>query len=145
VMIAFIVFGWTTYARYVRGEVLRVKENNYVEASTAAGASSLRTIFKHVLPNAIFPVIVIASLDIGNIVLGATALSFLGLIPEGLADWGQLIGVSRDWLTGTPSEPFKYWYTIVYPGAAISLFVLAWNLIGDGVRDIFDPRMRRSR
>ena len=73
VMIAFIVFGWTTYARYVRGEVLRVKENNYVEACKAAGASTFRTIFKHVLPNAIFPIIVVASLDIGNIVLGATA------------------------------------------------------------------------
>jgi len=145
VMIAFITFGWTTYARYIRGEVLRVKENNYVEAAKASGASNFHMIFKHVLPNAIFPIIVVASLDIGNVVLGATALSFLGLIPEGLADWGQLIGVSRNWLLGTAGNPFEYWYTIFYPGLAISLFVLSWNLLGDAVRDVFDPRLRASR
>ncbi len=145
VMIAFIVFGWTPYARYIRGEVLRVKENAFVEAARACGASTGRMIFRHVLPNAIYPVIVYASLDIGNVVLGATALSFLGLIPEGLADWGQLIGVSRNWILGTATNPFEYWYTILYPGLAISLFVLSWNLMGDAVRDVFDPRLRGSR
>jgi peptide/nickel transport system permease protein len=145
IIIAFIVFGWPGYARFVRGEVLHVKENAYVEAARAAGAGSLRVIFRHVLPNAIFPVLVLASLDIGSIVLSASALSFLGLIPEGYADWGQLIGFSRNLIVGTPLNPLEYWYTIVYPGLAISLFVLGWNLIGDAVRDIFDPRLRGSR
>ncbi|HEY5595870.1 MAG TPA: ABC transporter permease [Candidatus Bipolaricaulota bacterium] len=145
VVIAFVVFGWTTYARFVRGEVLHVKENNYVEAARAAGASHLRVIFRHIMPNAIFPVVVLASLDIGSIVLGVSALSFLGMIPEGMADWGQLIGVSRNWILGTFDNPLAYWYTILYPGLAITLFVLSWNLLGDAVRDIFDPRMRKNR
>jgi peptide/nickel transport system permease protein len=98
-----------------------------------------------VLPNAIYPVLVLASLDIGSIVLSASALSFLGLIPEGYADWGQLIGFSRNWILGTVQNPMEYWYTIFYPGLAISLFVLGWNLLGDAVRDIFDPRLRGSR
>jgi len=145
IMIAFIVFGWPGYARFIRGEVLHVKENAYVEAARAAGAGSFRIIFRHVLPNAIYPVIVLASLDIGNIVLAASALSFLGLVPEGFADWGQLIGFSRNWILGTVHNPLEYWYTIVYPGLAISLFVLGWNLIGDAVRDIFDPKLRGTR
>ncbi len=145
IVIAFIVFGWPGYARFVRGEVLHVKENTYVEAARAAGAGNLRVIFRHVLPNAIYPVLVLASLDIGSIVLSASALSFLGLIPEGFADWGQLIGFSRNWILGTVQNPLEYWYTIVYPGLAISLFVLGWNLLGDAVRDIFDPRLRGAR
>ncbi|OGF53780.1 MAG: peptide ABC transporter permease [Candidatus Fraserbacteria bacterium RBG_16_55_9] len=145
IVIAFIVFGWPGYARFVRGEVLHVKENAYVEAARAAGAGSRRVIFRHVLPNAIYPVLVLASLDIGSIVLSASALSFLGLIPEGFADWGQLIGFSRNWILGTVQNPLEYWYTIIFPGLAISLFVLGWNLLGDAVRDIFDPRLRGSR
>ena len=145
IVIAFIVFGWPGYARFVRGEVLHVKENAYVEAARAAGAGAPRVIFRHVLPNAIYPVLILASLDIGSIVLSASALSFLGLIPEGFADWGQLIGFSRNWILGTVQNPLEYWYTIFYPGLAISLFVLGWNLLGDAVRDIFDPRLRGSR
>jgi peptide/nickel transport system permease protein len=146
VIIAFVVFGWMTYARLIRGNVLQVKENAYVEAARAAGANSSRIIFRHVVPNAIFPVLVVASLDIGTVVLGAAALSFLGLgAPEGYADWGQMINYARNWILGTHSDRLAYWYTIFFPGLTISLFVLGWNFIGDAFRDIFDPRLRGSR
>ena len=90
-----------------------------------------------------YPVFVMASLDIGSMVLWAATLSFLGLGAElGYADWGQLVSFTRNWIIGPPGNPLKYWYTVFYPGAAILLFVLAWNLIGDAFRDILDPKMQ---
>jgi peptide/nickel transport system permease protein len=146
IIIAFVVFGWMTYARLIRGSILQIKESAYIEAARAAGATSARIIFRHLVPNAIFPVIVVASLDIGTIVLGAAALSFLGLgAPEGYADWGQMISYARNWILGSHSDRLAYWYTIFFPGLMISLFVLAWNFLGDAFRDIFDPRLRGSR
>jgi peptide/nickel transport system permease protein len=82
-------------------------------------------------------------MDLGSVVVTAAGLSFLGLgAPEGYADWGQMISFSRNWLLGAPGEPLKYWYTVIYPGLAIVLFVLAWNLIGDAARDILDPKIQ---
>ncbi len=142
VMIALIVFGWPTYARLVRGDILAAKEREYVQAARAVGSGHLRVIFRHVLPNTIYPVFVLASLDMGSIVLSAAALSFLGLGSEiGYADWGQMISFARNFIT----ELDDYWWTVVYPGAAIVLFVLGWNLLGDAFRDILDPRMRGGR
>lgn len=142
VIIALIVFGWPTYARLIRGDILALKEREYVQAARALGASDLRLIFRHILPNAIYPVLVLASLDMGATVLTAAALSFLGLGSErGYADWGQMISFARNFIT----ELDDYWWTVVYPGAAIVLFVLGWNLLGDALRDIFDPRLRGTR
>jgi len=146
VMLAMIAFGWMSYARLVRGEVLSVKGKTYIEAAKAIGVGDFKMILKHVLPNAIYPVFVMASMDIGSIVVLASTLSFLGLGAEvGHADWGQLISFARNWIIGPRGNPLKYWYTVVYPGAAIVLFVLSWNLIGDALRDILDPRMRHKR
>jgi len=143
VMIALIAFGWMAYARVIRGDVLAIKESDYVSAAKAAGAGSFRIIFRHILPNAIYPVFVMATMDVGAMVLSASALSFLGLgSPVGYADWGQMISLARNWILGTHGNAFQYWYTVVYPGTAIVLFVLAWNLLGDALRDILDPRMR---
>lgn len=139
VMIALIVFGWPTYARLVRGEVLSAKEREYVLAARASGASDLRIIFRHVLPNTIYPALVLASLDMGSMVLSAAALSFLGLgSGTGYADWGQMISFTRNYLTDLDT----YWYTVIYPGGAILFFVLGWNLLGDAFRDVLDPRLR---
>jgi peptide/nickel transport system permease protein len=141
-MIALIVFGWTTYARLLRGDIQSVKERDYVMAARTLGASHQRIMLRHVIPNSIFPTLVVASMDIGSYVLNFAALSFLGLGAEpGYADWGQLISFARNWM---PSL-FDYWYIIVYPGIAILLFVLGWNLIGDAFRDILDPKLARSR
>ena len=145
VMIAIAVVGWPVYARLLRGEILSVKQRDYVEAARAAGAVDLRIILRHVVPNTIYPFLVYAAFDTGVIVLVAAALSFLGLGAEvGYADWGQLINMSRSWILGVPGNPFVYWYTVVFPGIVIFLFVLGWNLLGDAFRDILDPRLRGS-
>ncbi|NIW16296.1 ABC transporter permease subunit [Candidatus Bathyarchaeota archaeon] len=137
---ALIIVGWPSYARVIRGEVISVKENDYIEAAKAVGCSDLRVIIRHILPNSIYPLVIMASLDLGAIVLTVAALSFLGLGPQpGFADWGQMISFSRNWIV----EGLKYWYTWTIPGLFIFIFVLGWNLLGDAFRDVLDPTLRR--
>jgi peptide/nickel transport system permease protein len=144
VMIALIVVSWPSYARLIRGDILQVREEDYIEASRGLGASSGRVIIRHALPNSIYPTLVMASLDIGAVVLAAAALSFLGLgAPEGYADWGQLTSFARNWIVGPPGNSLKYWYAVTIPGLFILFFVLGWNLLGDAFRDILDPRLAR--
>jgi peptide/nickel transport system permease protein len=145
VMISLIIVGWPGYSRLIRGEIFRVKNEDYVEAAKSVGCSDARIISRHVLPNSIYSLMIVATLDIGSMVLFAAALSFLGLgAPAGYADWGQIIALSRNWIYGSPLNPYGYWYTFVIPGIFISLFVLGWNLLGDALRDIFDPTLRRK-
>ncbi len=140
-MIALTAVAWPSYARLIRGDILSVKRRDYVTAARTLGAGGTRILLRHILPNSIYPAVVVASLDIGYIVLTAASLSFLGLGAQpGTADWGQLIAMSRNWVLGTAQHPLAYWYTVVVPGAAIFLFVLGWNLLGDAFRDILDPR-----
>lgn len=137
--IALIVFGWMGYARLIRGDVLTVREREFVLAARVIGAKDSRILRKHIIPNAIYPTMVLASLDIGTIVVSFAALSFLGIGTEiGYADWGQLISFARNWIP----DLANYWYILVFPGVALVLFVLGWNLLGDALRDILDPRMR---
>jgi peptide/nickel transport system permease protein len=145
-MIALVSFGWMGYARLIRSEILHIKELDYIQAARACGGSNLRLIGRHILPNSLYPVLVSATMNTGSMVLAASALSFLGVGTEvGYADWGQLIALSRNWIMGKGGNPFAFWYTLIYPGAAIFMFVLAWNLVGDALRDILDPRMRGKR
>ena len=142
VIFALILFGWRNYARVVRSEVLSIKEKEYVQAAISVGAGRLRIFVRHILPNAVFPIFVLATIDIGTMVRIAAALSFLGVGAEpGYADWGQMINLSRQWLLGIVGDPFHYWYTYVFPGIAILTFVLGWTLLGDALRDILDPRL----
>ena len=144
VMIALTVVSWPSYARLIRGDILQVREEDYIAASRGLGASSGRVIIRHALPNAIYPTLIMASLDIGAVVLAAAALSFLGLgVPPGYADWGQLTSFARNWIVGPYGEPLKYWYVVTIPGLFILFFVLGWNLLGDAFRDILDPRLAR--
>jgi peptide/nickel transport system permease protein len=144
VMIALIIVSWPSYARLIRGDILQVREEDYIEASRGLGASNARVIMRHALPNAIYPTLIMASLDIGAVVLAAAALSFLGLgAPEGYADWGQLTSFARNWIVGPSSEPMKFWYAVTIPGLFIFFFVMGWNLLGDAFRDILDPRLAR--
>jgi len=141
-MLAIIVFGWMTYARVIRGNILAVREFDYALAARTIGASNMRILFRHLLPNAVFPVLVIASMNIGSYVLTFAALSFLGLgAQRGYADWGQMISFARNWVPSLNT----YWWILIFPGMAIVLFVLAWNLVGDALRDILDPRLTGSR
>ena len=144
VTLAMVLVWWPGYARLIRGEFLRIKSEDFVEAAKAIGCSDFRVIVKHILPNAIYPLLIMASLDIGSVVLVVAALSFLGLgAPEGYADWGQLISLSRNWITGKPGDPFAYWYVYTIPGLFLFLFVMGWNLLGDALRDVMDPMIRR--
>ena len=141
-MIALVVFGWMTFARLIRGEIMAAKERDYVLAAEVVGARNMRVLVRHIVPNAIYPVLILASMRIGDYVLSFATLSFLGVGTEiGYADWGQIISFARYWILSLD----VHWYIIVYPGAALLLFGLGWNLIGDALRDILDPRLRSSR
>jgi peptide/nickel transport system permease protein len=108
-------------------------------SARVVGAKDSRILLRHIIPNAIYPTLVVASLDIGTIVISFAALSFLGIGTEaGYSDWGQLISFARNWIP----QLTQYWYIVVYPGVTLILFVLGWNLVGDALRDIMDPRMR---
>jgi len=145
-VIAIAVVEWPTYTRLLRGEFLRVRDMEYVQAARALGSGDLHIIARHVIPNTIYPMLILASLNMGGIVITFAALSFLGLgAPIGYADWGQLISLSHNWIVGTAGDPFTFWYTLIVPGTAIFLFVLGWNLLGDAFRDVFDPRLQGSR
>jgi len=144
VVIALTLVGWPSYARVIRSEILKVKNEDYVEAAKAIGCSDFRVLTRHILPNSIYSILIMASLDIGGIVLSAAALSFLGLgPPSGYADWGQFINFSRPYIYKNAQEPLGYWWTWTIPGIFIFTFVLGWNLLGDAFRDILDPTIRR--
>ena len=139
VMIALIAFGWMGYARIIRGDILSIKERDYIMAAKVSGVKNSRILFKHIIPNAIFPTLVLASLGIGDVVLSFAALSFLGIGTEtGYADWGQLLSFARNWISSLGT----YWYIVVFPGLTLVFYVMGWNLIGDAMRDVLDPRMR---
>jgi peptide/nickel transport system permease protein len=145
-MIALICFSWMGYARVLRSEILKIKELEYAHAAQAIGAGGLRILARHIIPNAIYPIFVMVSMRIGSMVIAVSTLSFLGLGAQvGYADWGQMISLARNWMLGGAGNAIKYWYTVVCPGVPIVLFVLAWNLVGDSLRDVLDPRMRGTR
>lgn len=138
-VLALVVVGWLSYARIIRGEVLSVKQNDYVTAARALGARDRSVILRHILPNAMAPVIVQATLSIGTTVLTAAALGFIGLgLSPATAEWGVMLNVEQD------SIARGRWWAGVFPGLAIFLFVMAINLVGDGIRDAFDPHGDRS-
>jgi peptide/nickel transport system permease protein len=137
--IALVAFGWMTYARIIRGDILSVKERDFIMAARVVGAKDSRILFRHIVPNAIFPTLVLASLAIGDVVLSFAALSFLGIGTEvGYADWGQILSFARNWITSLGT----YWYIVMWPGLTLVLFVMGWNLVGDALRDVLDPRLR---
>lgn len=137
VMISMTVLGWMITARLIRGNILQAKNEQYVLAAKALGVKDYKIIILHILPNTIFPVVIQSSMRIGSLVITAAALSFLGLgAPQGYADWGSLLSYARDWMAP------EFWYIIVFPGVSMILFVLSWNLVGDALRDIFDPKMK---
>ncbi|MEZ5425430.1 MAG: ABC transporter permease [Pyrinomonadaceae bacterium] len=138
-ILALCVIGWVGYARVMRGQVLKIREYDFVQAARALGASDLRLLFVHILPNAIQPLIVQASLGMAGAVLSEASLSFLGLgIPPPAPSWGTMIEEARgiDIL-------YNYPHIIFFPGISIALTVLAFNFIGDGLREFLDPKQRK--
>jgi peptide/nickel transport system permease protein len=137
-IIAMILVWWPEYARLMRAQVLSVKNNEYVLAAQCLGVSDRRTLMRHILPNAVSPSIVKASLDAGNVILFIAALSFIGLgVVPPTPEWGAMISSGR----------FKFydWWLTAFPGLAMLSVVLAMNFLGDGVRDALDPRTVGSR
>jgi len=143
VLIALTLVSWPSYARLIRGEVLRVKNEDFVEASKASGSSDFRTITRHILPNSIYPVFIVATLDIGSVILTAAALAFIGIgSPPYFPDWGQIVSNSESVITNGVAIVHNF-YTFFIPGMFIAMFVVGWNLLGDALRDVLDPMLRR--
>ncbi len=139
VFLALIAISWAGYARVVRGLVLSARERVFVTASLSLGATDGRLMLRHILPNVVSPVIVLASLQAGGMILALAALGFFGLGAQPpTPEWGTMINQSRLFLQSAPT-------LMIYPGLAISLAVLGFNLLGDGIRDAYDPRLSRSR
>lgn len=129
---------WPWYTRLVRGQAISVKERKFVQAAETIGTSRMKIIFKHIIPNCISPVIVQASMDIGGVILTVASLSFLGLgaqLPT--PEWGLMISTGRRFF------PDSWWYCI-FPGLAIFITVLCFNLLGDAIREILDPKTRKK-
>jgi len=135
-LLALCAIGWVGYARVMRGQVLKVREYDFVMAARALGAGNMRILFTHIMPNAIQPLIVQASLGMAGAVLSEASLSFLGLgIPPPAPSWGTMIEEARNYFSTYP-------HTLLFPGVAIALTVLAFNFIGDGLREYLDPKQR---
>jgi peptide/nickel transport system permease protein len=132
-VLAIVVVAWPAYARVVRGLVLSIGDSEYVQSSRLLGSSARRALFKDVLPNIAGPVLVLATLDLGNAILLLSGLSFLGLGAQPPnPEWGSMVA------TGT--QYFQYWWLGTFPGLAIFTAVLAFNFLGDSLRDVFDPQ-----
>ena len=135
--IAVLIVWWPTYVRLIRGQILAEKSKNYVEALRSLGLSSNRILFLHIIPNSIYPVLVQCTLDIGGVILTFSALMFLGFSPSPvLPELGNLASAGVTYFFQAP-------WLIFFPGATIVVISLAFNLIGDGIRDVLDPRLRR--
>ncbi len=129
------ITGWPSVARYTRGEFLRVRNMDFVSAASALGFRDARIVFRHVLPNALAPVLVTAAFGIAGAILAEASLSFLGFgVPPTVVTWGSVLNDARN--------DIHAWWLAVFPGFAIFLAVVAYNLVGDGLRDALDPRLR---
>jgi len=137
VALVLVALGWTTIGRVTRGEVLSLRERDYVEAARALGAGDARLIARHLLPNLMGPVIVTATIGVGSNMVAEAGLSFLGLGAQApTISWGALLADGQTFLVSAP-------WVAVFPGLALLLVVLGINILGDGLRDIFDPRLRQ--
>jgi peptide/nickel transport system permease protein len=135
--IAISISSFPHYARIVRAAILGIKEQEFVEAARAIGASDVRIIFRHLLPNAMAPIIVQATVGLGGAILSCASLSFIGLgIQPPLPEWGTMLSTGREYIR-------EYWWLVVFPGMFIMLAIFSVNLFGDGLRDALDPRLKR--
>lgn len=136
-ILALIIAWWPWYTRLIRGQVVSIKEREFVRAAHAIGTPSWQIMLKHILPNCISPIMVQASMDLGGIILTLAALSFLGLGAQApTPEWGLIINTSRTYF-------LKAWWYSTFPGMAIFITVLSFNLLGDGLREVLDPKTKK--
>jgi peptide/nickel transport system permease protein len=136
VILVLAVWSWVAYARVVRGQVLALREKDFVEAVRAVGAGTTRILFRHILPNTWAPIIVMASFAMANTILAEGSLSFLGLgVPPSVPTWGGILAEGREYISVA-------WWIVTFPGLALMITVLCINVIGDWLRDYLDPRVR---
>jgi peptide/nickel transport system permease protein len=136
-MLAISIVWWPPYTRLIRGQALSVRESAYIDAAKSMGEGRLAIIWRHLLPNCLSPVLITLTLDMGAVILATAALSFLGFGAQPPApEWGRMISDGRLYL-------FRAWWISTFSGLAIALTVLGFNLLGDGIRDALDPKLRR--
>ena len=136
-MLVLAMVSWSTFVRNVRAEVLTLKTRDYVELARVSGASTPRILIRHIIPGVVNTVFVIATLNVGGLILTEATLSFLGAgIPSPTPAWGLMVAEGRDYLR-------THWWIPVVPGTAIALVVMSLNFLGDWLRDRFDPRLRQ--
>jgi peptide/nickel transport system permease protein len=136
-MLSLIVFSWMPYARLVNSMVLTLKQTDFVQAARALGASPFWIIRKHLLQNATGPSMVLAARDVGGVVLLQATLTFIGI--GGGSVWGSMLSQGRNWVIGANGSLFKYWWVFLPPTLAVMIFGIAWNILGDGLHDVFEP------
>jgi peptide/nickel transport system permease protein len=139
IILALVVVFWVKYARIMRAQVIRIKQRDYVDAARVMGDSKMQIYLKDILPNSFSPVMVQATLDMGNIVLVGATLSFIGLSEAGIAEWGVLVSEGQAGISA------GRWWASTFPGLMVFLWALAFNLVGDGLRDVLDPRTETKR
>ena len=137
-MLSLIIFAWMPYARLVNSIVLTLRQTDFVQAARALGASPFWVIRRHLLPNSITPAMVLAARDVGGVVLLQATLTFIGI--GGGSVWGSMLAQSRNWVIGPGGSLLLYWWVFLPPTLAVMLFGIAWNVFGDGLSDILDPR-----
>ncbi|RNI13973.1 ABC transporter permease [Methanohalophilus sp. RSK] len=132
-ILALSVVHWAKYARLMRGQVLSIKENEYVLSAKIIGAGDFHIMRKHLIPNSVATVIILATIDIGHVLLSIAALNFLGIgLPADIPEWGAMLSAGKEFMRTSP-------YQTIFPGMAITMVVIIFSIIGEGLRDIFDP------
>lgn len=139
VILVLALTSWIHYAKVIRGDVLQIRNREYIQAATALGIPTWQVILRHVLPNVFSSFLVVASFQVANVIIAESSLSYLGLgVPTSVPTWGGMLADGREYVTDA-------WWLSVFPGVAIMLAALSFNLLGDGLRDVLDPTQRTSR
>jgi len=141
ILLTLIAFSWMPYARLTSANVVQLKQTEFVQAARSIGVRKRRIIGRHLLPNALPPVMVLGARDVGGMVVLTAAFTFIGL--GGSTEWGDLLSTSRDYIIGSGGNPLTYWWVFVPVTLALILFGIGWNLLGDGLNTVLDPRISR--
>jgi peptide/nickel transport system permease protein len=137
-MLILIMFSWMPYARMTNAIVITLRQVDFIHAARAMGAKSSRIILRHLIPNSVAPSIVLAARDVGGMVVIQAAFTFIGL--DGSCTWGNILAIGRDWILGPGGGILAYWWVYVPATLALILFGIGWNLLGDGLSELLDPR-----